>query len=40
VFGYSRAWWYVVMPIAGTIMAAYSVARLAAVVRGEPLVLR
>ena len=33
VFGYSRA--YVVIPIAGTIMAAYSVARLAAAVRGE-----
>lgn len=35
-----RAYWYVVMPIAGTIMAAYSAARLAAAVRGEALVLR
>jgi TRAP-type C4-dicarboxylate transport system permease small subunit len=40
VFGYSRAWWYVVMPIAGTIMAAYSATRLAAAVHGEALVLR
>ncbi len=40
VFGYSRVYWYVVMPIAGTIMAAYSVARLVAAVRRKELVLR
>ena len=40
VFGYSRAYWYVVMPIAGTIMVAYSLARLVAAVRRKELVLR
>ena len=40
VFGFSRAWWYGVMPIAGTIMIAYSVARLAALARGRELVLQ
>jgi TRAP-type C4-dicarboxylate transport system permease small subunit len=39
VFGYSRAYWYVVMPIAGAIMAAYSVARLVAAVQRKELVL-
>ena len=34
VFGYSRLYWYIVMPIAGAIMAAYSAARLVAAVRG------
>ena len=40
VFGYSRAYWYVVMPIAGAIMVAYSVARLVAAVRRQELALR
>ena len=40
VFGYSRAYWYAVMPIAGAIMVAYSVARLVAAVRRKELVLR
>ena len=39
VFGYSRLYWYVVMPIAGAIMAAYSIARLVAAVRGRALQL-
>ena len=40
VFGYSRAYWYVVMPLAGAIMVAYSVARLVAAARRKELVLR
>jgi TRAP-type C4-dicarboxylate transport system permease small subunit len=40
VFGYSRAYWYVVMPLAGAIMVAYSVARLVAAVRRKELVLQ
>jgi TRAP-type C4-dicarboxylate transport system permease small subunit len=39
VFGVSRVWWYGVMPIAGAIMIAYSLARLVALVKGEELVL-
>jgi TRAP-type C4-dicarboxylate transport system permease small subunit len=39
VFQYSRAFWYVAMPIAGAIMAAYSVARLVAALRGRTLAL-
>ena len=40
VFGYSRAYWYAVMPLAGSIMVAYSIARLVAALRRKELVLQ